>query len=193
MSEKICVFCASSAKVDQKYFNATINFAYSAIANGYDIVYGGGAVGLMGILADAALEKSGTVIGIIPEFMKAIEWNHNNISELVVVEDMRERKKQLIERADAIVALPGGCGTLEELLEAISLKRLGRIIHPIVILNQDGFYDALEELLEHMIAEKFMGEQHRPIWTFVKTPEEIVPAIRNAPKWSSDALHFAAV
>lgn len=193
MSEKICVFCASSAKVDKKYFNATASFAHDAIANGYDIVYGGGALGLMGALADAALEKNGTVIGIIPEFMKAVEWDHNGITELVVVEDMRERKKQLIERADAIVALPGGCGTLEELFEAISLKRLGRITHPIVILNQDGFYDALEVLLEQMIAENFMGEQHRPIWTFVKTPEEIIPAIRSTPKWSADAIRFAAV
>ncbi len=132
MSEKICVFCASSAKVDKKYFNATASFAHDAIANGYDIVYGGGALGLMGALADAALEKNGTVIGIIPEFMKAVEWDHNGITELVVVEDMRERKKQLIERADAIVALPGGCGTLEELFEAISLKRLGE---PIEIAN----------------------------------------------------------
>ena len=193
MSEKICVFCASSAKVDQKYFNTTKRFAYDAVANGYDIVYGGGALGLMGALADAALEKNGTVIGIMPEFMKAVEWNHNNISELIIVEDMRERKKQLIERSDAIVALPGGCGTLEELFEAISLKRLGRVTQPIVILNQDGFYDELELLLEHMITEKFMAEQHRPIWTFVKTPEEIIPAIRNAAKWSPDAIHFAAV
>ncbi len=193
MNKKICVFCASSAKVDQKYFNATASFARDAIANGYDIVYGGGALGLMGELADAALEKNGTVIGIMPEFMKAVEWNHNNISELIVVEDMRERKKQLIERSDAIVALPGGCGTLEELFEAISLKRLGRISHPIVIFNQDGFYDTLEQLLERMIAENFMGKQHRPIWTFVTTPEEIVPAIRNAPKWSPDAIHFATV
>lgn len=193
MSERICVFCASSAKVDQKYFNATASFTRDAITNGYDIVYGGGALGLMGILADTALEENGTVIGIIPEFMKAVEWDHNNITELIVVEDMRERKKQLIERADAIVALPGGCGTLEELFEAISLKRLGKITHPIVILNQDGFYDALEQLLDHMITENFMGEKHRPIWTFVTTPEEIVPAIRNAPKWSPDAIHFAAV
>lgn len=193
MSEKICVFCASSAKVDQKYFDTTVRFAHLAVANSYDIVYGGGALGLMGALASAALEKNGTVIGIMPEFMKAVEWNHNGLNELIAVEDMRERKKQLIERSDSIVALPGGCGTLEELFEAISLKRLGKIIHPIVILNQDGFYDTLEQLLEHMIAEKFMAEKHRPIWTFVKTPEEIIPAIKNAPEWTPDAIHFAAV
>lgn len=193
MNKKICVFCASSAKVNQKYFDTTISFAHDAVAKGYDIVYGGGSLGLMGALANAALEKNGTVIGIMPEFMKAVEWNHNRLNELVIVDDMRERKKLLIERADAIVALPGGCGTLEELFEAISLKRLGKITHPIVILNQDGFYDAMEELLECMITEKFMAEKHRPIWTFVKTPEEIIPAIQNAPEWTADAIHFAAV
>ncbi|MDR0660486.1 MAG: TIGR00730 family Rossman fold protein [Prevotellaceae bacterium] len=193
MNKKICVFCASSAKVDKKYFDATVSFAHDAIKNSYDIIYGGGALGLMGTLANAALEEGGNVIGIMPEFMKAVEWNHNGLSELIIVDDMRERKKQLIERADIIVALPGGCGTLEELFEAISLKRLGKITHPIIILNYDGFYDSLETLLEHMIAEKFMVEKHRPIWAFVKTPEEIVPAIRSSAEWSADAIQFAVV
>lgn len=193
MSEKICVFCASSDKVNQKYFDATVCFAHAATQSGYDILYGGSALGLMGVLADTVLADNGKVVGIMPEFMKAVEWNHKGISELITVEDMRERKKLLIDLSDSIVALPGGSGTIEELFEAITLKRLGKITHPIVILNYDGFYDTLEQMLEHMIAENFMSEKHRPIWKFVKTPEEVIPAIRNAAKWTSDAIHFAAV
>lgn len=193
MSKQLCVFCASSAKVHQDYFEATIRFANAAVDGGYSILYGGGALGLMGALADTAISKHGKVTGIIPDFMRSVEWDHKGISELIVVNDMRERKKLLIEHADAIVVLPGGSGTIEELFEAISLKKLGMITIPIVILNQNGFYDSLEQLMEKMISERFMRAEHRNIWTFVKTPEEIIPAVENAQPWSKDAIHFAAV
>ncbi len=191
MSGQLCVFCASSAKVDKKYFDATAQFAADAVRNGYEIIYGGGSMGLMGMLADSALEHKGRVVGVMPDFMRQVEWDHKGLSELIIVDDMRERKKRLIESASAIVALPGGCGTLEELAEAITLKRLGQISMPIIILNLDGFYTSLIELLERMVEQNFMNEKHRKIWTFVQAPEEIIPAIRNAEPWSKDAIQFA--
>lgn len=187
------MYCASSEKVHSQYFEATVVFAEQAVKSGYGIVYGGSSVGLMGRLADTVLQHKGSVVGIMPHFMQQVEWHHKELTRLILVEDMRERKKLLIETADAVVALPGGCGTLEELAETITLKRLGKFTKPIVILNLNGFYDSLELFLERMIAENFMSEKHRHIWTFVKTPEEIIPAIENAMPWSADAIHFAAV
>ncbi len=193
MISKVCVFCASSKKVDTKYFNITKQVANEFVDNNITTVYGGGAVGLMGTLADTVIEKKGKIIGIIPEFMMNVEWGHKNISDLIIVKDMHERKRKLIEDIDAVLILPGGSGTLEETMEVITLKRLGLFTKPIVFLNTDGFYDSLFELFEKMIDKKFMREEHKKIWTSVNTPDEIISAIENAPKWDSSAIKFAAV
>ncbi|KAB2870969.1 MAG: TIGR00730 family Rossman fold protein, partial [Bacteroidales bacterium] len=132
---KVCVYCASSNKVDEKYFKATEILAKNLAKNGITSVYGGGSNGLMGCLADTALQEGGKVIGILPHFMDKVEWGHKNLTELILVKDMHERKRLLIEGVDAVVALPGGCGTLEELMEVITLKRLGKFTKPIIILN----------------------------------------------------------
>jgi len=190
---KVCVYCASSNKVDKKYFKATEILAKNLAKNGITSVYGGGSNGLMGCLADTALQEGGKVIGILPHFMDKVEWGHKNLTELILVKDMHERKRLLIEGVDAVVALPGGCGTLEELMEVITLKRLGKFTKPIIILNTDGFYNHLKALLDKMVEERFMRTEHNDIWTFVDKPEDIIPAINNAPKWDSDAINFAAV
>lgn len=190
---RVAVFCASSANVPQKYFNLTQEVSDYLVKAGYTIVYGGGSVGLMGCLADRALEKGGKVIGILPRFMDEVEWGHKGLTELVLVEDMRERKKLLIENVDAVIALPGGCGTLEELMEVYTLKRLGKFTKPIIVFNPDNFYSHLNLLVEKMIEEKFMREEHRDIWQFVELPSQIVPAIRQAPPWDENAIKFAAV
>lgn len=190
---KVCVYCASSNKVDEKYFKATQVLAKNLAKNGITSVYGGGSNGLMGCLADTALQEGGKVIGILPHFMDKVEWGHKNLTELILVKDMHERKRLLIEGVDAVVALPGGCGTLEELMEVITLKRLGKFTKPIIILNTDGFYNHLKSLLDKMVEERFMRTEHNDIWTFVDKPEDIIPAIHNAPKWDSDAINFAAV
>ena len=109
---KVCVYCASSNKVDEKYFKATEILAKNLAKNGITSVYGGGSNGLMGCLADTALQEGGKVIGILPHFMDKVEWGHKNLTELILVKDMHERKRLLIEGVDAVVALPGGCGTL---------------------------------------------------------------------------------
>ena len=190
---RICVFCASSSKVDARYFEATKVLAQELVSKDVTIVYGGGSYGLMGCLADTALGYGGKVIGILPRFMQKVEWGHKNLTELVLVKDMHERKKLLIQDVDAVVALPGGCGTLEELMEVITLKRLGKFTKPIVILNTDNFYYHLKEMLQKMIDEHFMRNEHNAIWQFVCSPEEVIPAIENAPHWDSDAINFAAV
>jgi len=190
---KICVFCASSAKVDPKYFSATEQLAKLLVGWGASIVYGGGSVGLMGCLADTAMGNGGNVIGILPRFMDKVEWGHKNISQMILVRDMRERKKLLIKNVDAVIALPGGCGTLEELMEVFTLKRLGKFTKPIVVLNTDGFYTHLELLIEKMIDEHFLRHEHRDIWRLVNTPEEVIPAIQNSPSWDASAINFAVV
>ncbi len=189
----ICIFCASSPKVAPCYFEAAAQLSKTLVKEGHTILFGGGSKGLMGIIADTALAENGTVIGIIPHFMKEVEWDHPGVSEMILVASMAERKKLLLEKADAVVALPGGCGTLEELSEAISAKRLGLFTKPIVIFNQNGFYDPLLEMLDTMVKEHFMRMDHMQIWSVVQAVDEVLPAIEQAPVWDSSAIHFAAV
>lgn len=190
---KVCVYCASSRKVDAVYFKAAEKLGKTLSENNIEIVYGGGAVGLMGKMADAALNSGGKVVGIIPEFMFDLEWGHQKITELVVVQDMHERKTRMVEGVDAVIALPGGCGTLEELLEAITWKRLGILFTPIVIVNVNGFYDHLIQFFDRIIQENFMDERHRKMWSVVSHPEEVIAAIKSTHPWSRDARKFAAV
>ncbi len=190
---RICVYCASSSKVDRAYFEATQKLAKDIAEREITLVYGGGSYGLMGCLADEVLKNKGQVIGILPRFMEKVEWGHKGLTQLTLVKDMHERKKLLIKDVDGVVALPGGCGTLEELMEVITLKRLGKFTKPIIILNTNGFYNQLKMLLEKMINEHFMRTEHCEIWQFVNQPEEVIPAIQNAPKWDSSAIKFAAV
>lgn len=189
----VTVYCASSAKIANKYFEATERIADILVNNDIAVRYGGGSVGLMGKLADTIVEKNGVITGIMPEFMHEVEWQHKRINHLIVTRDMHERKKLLMEDSDALISLPGGCGTLEELLEAITLKRLGVYTKPIIILNLDGFYDPLIEMLKRCIEEKFMRSVHGDMWTVIAHPEEIIEAILNAPHWNKSAINFAAV
>ena len=191
MIKRICIYCASSNQVDQKYFDAARGLAEELAKRQITVVYGGGATGLMGEVATSALRAGGHVIGIMPEFMREVEWAHREVKEFLFVGDMHERKKKFLEYSDALVALPGGCGTFEELMEAITLKRLGLFLKPIVIFNQDGYYDPLLQMLDRAVEEKFMGSNHRDIWTVAKRVEDILPAIQQAPEWSTDALHQA--
>jgi hypothetical protein len=190
---KVCVFCASSAKCDSAYLDAARRLGRHLARHRVTVVYGGGGVGAMASLADGALEAAGTVIGVIPRFMYDLEWGHSRLTEMRIVEDMRERKRQMVEDAHAIVALPGGSGTLEELFETITLKRVGQFLRPIVLVNTRGFYDRVLAALEHCIAENFMDARHRDIWTVVNEPEEVMEAIQSAPRWSAENREFAVV
>jgi len=188
---RICVYCASSSMVDRKYFKATEKLAKSLVLEGIEVVYGGGAKGLMGQLADTILAHGGKIKGVIPRFMDEIEWGHKEVSDFEYTDTMHERKARLLEGADAIVALPGGTGTLEELLETITLKRLGLYTGPIIILNTDGFYDPLRQMLERCVEEHFMDTRHRDMWRFVNEPEDVLSTIYNTEKWDENAISFA--
>ena len=147
----------------------------------------------MGQLANSTLEAGGKITGVIPRFMCDVEWNHTGLTELILVDTMHERKEKMAMMADAIVALPGGCGTLEELLEVITWKRLGIFTKPIVILNTEGYFDALIEMLNRAVDEHFMREEHRKMWAVVNEPEEVLPAIINSAVWDKNARNFAAL
>jgi len=190
---RICVYCASSEHVDRAYHEAAGQLGRTLAEQGCTLVYGGGAVGLMGSLANGALAAGGDVIGIIPRFMTEVEWQHPGLANLEVVEDMRERKHRLLTGSDAVVALPGGCGTLEELFEAMTLKRLALYLKPIVLLDTNGFYAPLERFLEQTIEQRFMNPQHRALWTSVARVEDVLPTIRATPDWDATARSYAAV
>jgi uncharacterized protein (TIGR00730 family) len=187
----VCVYCASSARCAPDYHDAARRLGSALAEAGYTIVYGGGATGSMGAVADGALARGGRVIGVLPRFMQELEWGHDRLTELHLVDDMRTRKHEMLSRSDGVVALPGGSGTLEELLEAISLKRLGIFLGPIVLVNTRGFFDPLLGLLETAVAERFMDERHLAMWQVVKEPEEVPGALAAAPAWSEDARRFA--
>ncbi len=161
--------------------------------NGKTVVYGGGGSGLMGRLADGVLKSGGSIVGIIPNFMQELEWAHTKLTELRLVSTMHERKLMMMQESDGIVALPGGSGTFEELLEAITWKRLGLITSPIVIANLNNYYAPMIEMLEKSVEEKFMRPEHLQMWSVVNSIEEILPALENAAPWSEDARSFAAV
>jgi uncharacterized protein (TIGR00730 family) len=190
---RVCVYCASSRSCDAVYHDAARRLGRILARNQITTVYGGGTNGSMGHLADGALEEGGRVIGVLPRFMYDIEWGHQRLTELILVEDMHERKKLMIAEVDAVVALPGGCGTLEELFEAMAWKRLGIYGGPIVMVNTMGFYDKCEELLLSCIDRRFMDERHGRMWTMVDEPEQVLDAINSAAPWPLANRRFAAV
>jgi uncharacterized protein (TIGR00730 family) len=189
MLQSVCVFCASSSKVDSAYLGIARGVADVCIENHIHVLYGGGKVGLMGTLADRILERKGKITGIIPHFMKELDWAHSEVEEMIFVDDMRERKRRLIENIDAVVALPGGVGTLEELLEVITLKQLGRFNKPIIIVNTNGFYNSLFQLFDEMIEKQFMHELNKNIWQVIHHPSELLGAIHSASDWNAVSIN----
>ena len=190
---RICVYAASSAQVAPEFQAAAFALGQALAADGHTLVYGGGSQGLMGAVADGALSKHGEVIGILPIFMADLEWGHPGLTHLDLVEDMRERKHKLLTGSDAVIALPGGCGTLEELFEAITLKRLGIYFSPIILVNTRNFYTPLQGFMQQVIDEKFMNPEHSAMWSLVDAVEDVLPVIRATPAWREDARDYAVV
>ena len=187
----VCVFCASSSTINQVYLESAYRCGEILAEEGINIIYGGGGRGSMGYVANGALSRKSKVIGIIPKFMVDLEWAHSGLSELIIVNSMSERKSRMLQMSDAVLVLPGGSGTLEELFETISLKRLGMYLKPIIILNTNRYYDPLINLLESSIKENFMDEKHSGMWKIIESPEEIMEAIKSSVPWSEDAVNFA--
>jgi len=190
---RVCVCCASSERVDKVYLDAARQLGEVLAKNSITVVYGGGAIGLMGRLADGVLANGGHVIGVIPRFMQELEWDHRGLTELQVVENMRERKHIMLTDSDAAIALPGGSGTLEELLEAITLKRLGIYLQPIVLVNILGFFDPLLALFERCIREHFMDERHAAMWQVANGPDDVLTAMQSQAPWTARAREFATL
>jgi hypothetical protein len=181
----ITVYCASSRDADEAYMREAFELGRLLGSRGRNIIYGGGNIGLMGRLADGAIEAGGHVIGVIPRFMMDLELGHPSISSLRVVEDMHQRQNLMIRNSNCVIALPGGCGTFMELMEAISWKKLGLILSPIIIVNINGYFDPLVEMLERAIEEKFMKEDLRHLWRVASSAieaadlvEEYLPNMR---------------
>ena len=193
MARAVSVYCASSSGCDADYHAAARRVGELLAADGRTVVYGGSRIGSMGALADGALGRGGRVIGVLPRFLKDLEVSHDGLTELHIVEDMRERKHVMLSQSEAVVALPGGCGTFEELLEAITLKRLGVFLGPIVIVNTRNYYAPLLALFASAVQERFMDVRHLAMWQVVAGPDDVLPALASAPPWSAAARRFATL
>ncbi len=177
MPKLLCVYCASSDRIDPKYYAAAAELGRELVSRGWGLVYGGGKTGMMGAIARGVKQSGGRVVGVIPEFMKVRELAYDEADELVTVITMRERKLLMETRADAFVALPGGWGTLEEILEILTLRQLDVVRKPCVLFNQDGFYDPLLKLFQHMLAEKFFKPANMDLFRVAATIPEIFEQI----------------
>ena len=185
--QRVTVYCASSNQVHPEFHAAARRLGELLAQAGVAIVYGGGRIGSMGQLADGALAHGGTVVGVIPGFMQEIDWGHPGLSELIIVDDMHGRKRRMLEQTDAVIALPGGCGTYEELFEALTLKRLGLFDRPILMVDARDHFQPLRQLLEQFIAERFMSDRHRAMWQFVNSPDEVLSTLASFPPWGLSA------
>ena len=191
--KNICVYCASSNKVASIYGDTAYERGALLAKEGINVVTGAGSIGLMRKVEDGALDNGGKAIGIIPQFMVDQNWHHPGLSELHITGSMHERKQMMANLSDAVIALPGGCGTIEELSEIITWKQLGLYMNPIVILNINGYYDHFIAQLQTAIDEHFMSEMHASIWSVATTPEEAIEIIRNTPRWDASVRKYAAL
>ena len=189
----VCVYCAPSTKIPSVYFDAAERLGQLLAEQGINLINGAGRQGLMGRISDATLACGGTVTGVIPHFMVEQGWHHHGLTRLIETETMHERKQLMAELSDGVIALPGGCGTMEELLKIITWKQLGLYLNPIIILNTDGFYDPLLTLLKQAIGQNFMRREHENIWQVASTPEEAVDLLYVTPVWNKEIRKFAAV
>lgn len=189
----VCVFAASSSRVDQEFCREAALLGSLLAGAGIDVVFGGGGIGLMNNLADGVIQSGGKITGVIPAFMQAEGWGHNGVTETIVTTDMSERKRKMFEMSDAVIALPGGVGTLEELTEAITLKQLSLFDGQIIILNTRGFYNSLLDFIDTMVDANFLRREHKGIWKVVNTPGEALEALRNNEKGNEEWRRIAKI
>ncbi len=193
MVKTFCIYAASSNKVANVYLEAAAGLGKTLAENKIRCMYGGGHAGLMGALADAMMQNGGEITGVIPQFMVEQSWHHTGLNNLVVTQTMHERKAYMAAIADAAIALPGGVGTLDELMEIITWKQLCIFSKPVIIVNINGYFDPLIQMFEKAIAENFMRVEHGSIWQVVNRIEDVLPAIENSSDWNKDITKFAVV
>ena len=189
----VAIYCSSSNKVRESYMQAARRLGELLAQAGIRLIYGDGGIGLMAAAADGALNAGGEVLGIIPQFMVNAGWNNPRSTHTIVTQTMHERKATIVQETNAMVALPGGIGTFEELLECLTWKQLGLHSCPVVILNTDGYYDRLLECLDYMIDEQMMRPIHKEMYTVVNEPEEVLPAILSSADWDPNTRRLAAI
>ncbi|HVN85798.1 MAG TPA: TIGR00730 family Rossman fold protein [Candidatus Binatia bacterium] len=190
MLRRVCVFCGSSQGARPAYGDAATKLGVTLARRSIELVYGGGNIGLMGVLADATLAAGGKVIGVIPESLRRLEVAHEGLSDLRVVHSMHERKAVMADLSDGFVALPGGLGTFEELLEIMTWSQLGIHNKPVGLLDVAGYFDALVALLQHAVAEKFLRIEHYRQLLVATEPDALVeqlaayrPPLSDVAKW----------
>ncbi|MBQ6746237.1 MAG: TIGR00730 family Rossman fold protein [Bacteroidaceae bacterium] len=189
----VAVYCASSTQVKQAYIEDAAKLGELFAKHGVTLVYGGGAVGLMGAICDAVKAHGGKAIGVIPRFMVEKGWLRPGLDEVIEVETMAERKRIMAEITDAAVALPGGVGTFDELMDIVALKKLGLYLKPVVIVNTQDYYRPLATLLERSVTEHFQDEKFRHVWRMANTPEEAMDFVFSEPYWTEDVIVNAAL
>ena len=191
--KNVCVYSASSTKIAPVYFAVAEELGQLLALRGINLINGAGSIGLMAATSNACLAAGGTVTGVIPRFMVEQGWQHKNLTQLIETETMHERKQIMAEMSDGVIALPGGCGTMEELLEIITWKQLGIYLNPIVILNIDGFYNPLLEMLQRAIDGNFMRPEHQNIWQVATSAQQAIELLYTSPIWNKDIRKFAAI
>ena len=179
--KSVCVYCGSSSRVDQAYKDAAIELGQVLAANKWDVVYGGGRVGLMGLVADSALTAGSKVVGIIPKHIETREVQHTDLTELHVVDSMHVRKQMMVDRGDAFVILAGGLGTLDEFFEILTWKQLGLHDKPVVMVNINGYWTKMVEAIHYIADQKFMRDEDLRMFQVVDTVAEVPAALKNAP------------
>lgn len=191
--ETVAVYCASSNQLKEDYYREARRLGNLLAEAGIRVVYGDGGIGLMGALADGVLDKGGEIVGVIPQFMVDEHWNNPRSSRTIVTNTMHERKALMEKISDGMIALPGGIGTTEELFECLTWKQLGLHTKPVVLLNIDGWFDTIIKLIDEMVEAHFLRDIHKNMFVVVNTADEVIDALRNAPKWDSSIRREAAI
>ncbi len=175
--KRVCVYCGSSDRVDAAYRDAAVRLGTLLAEAGIELVYGGGRIGLMGLVANAALASGGRVTGIIPAHLHDAEVGHHGVSQLMVVGSMHERKQRMFEMSDAFVSLPGGLGTLDETFEMLTWKQLSLHDKPVIVVDVAGYWAPLQQLVEHVVAKGFAGAASLGLYRIVPSVEDVLPAL----------------
>ncbi len=184
--KSICVYCGSSDRGSPTHHDAALHLGGIMAKAGIRLVYGGGRIGMMGRIADAVMERGGEVIGIIPQFLEQVEVGHSGVTQLIVTDNMHDRKQKMAEMSDAFLIMPGGLGTLEETFEILTWKQLGLHQKPIIIADIDGYWHHLTELIDHMIAESYAKEENRALFQVIDSIDELLPALSAMPAFNTD-------
>jgi len=184
--KSLCVYCGSSDRGSPAHHDAALRLGSTMAKAGIRLVYGGGRIGMMGRIADAVMDSGGEVIGIIPQFLEQVEVGHSGVTQLIVTENMHDRKQKMAEMSDAFLIMPGGLGTLEETFEILTWKQLGLHEKPVIIADIGGYWRHLTNLIDHMIAENYAKPENRALFQVIDNIEELLPALSAIPAYDHE-------